>query len=522
MKTLSLLLAALAGAGTALALEQAAEPANKPTAEQLDFFEKKIRPVLSDKCYKCHSEKAEKLRGGLMLDTREAARRGGDNGPAVVPGNLKESLLIDAVRYTSKDTAMPPEKAGGKLPDAVIADFEKWIAMGAPDPRDGTAKIVKKYDTSEAKKWWAYQPVQKPAAPEVKDTAWPRGDIDKFVLAGLEAKGIKPVADADKLTLLRRIYFDLIGVPPAPRAIDAFVRDTAPDAFSKVVDRLLASPQFGERWGRHWLDVARYAESSGKDVNIAFPHAWRYRDYVIDSFNADKPYDRFIREQIAGDLLPFKNDAQKAEQCVATGFLAIGAKALNEQNPKQFALDVADEQIDTMSQSILGLTVACARCHDHKFEPIPQREYYSLAGIFLSTDTRYGTSQGIQNRHSTELIELPADAGAKSLSKTLPAAERAKKEETLAKLKQEQREMFAERMKTRSDPSALPAQRQQRGLIVITQIGFLDAELKSFDANGYPKPLAMGVQDRPAQSSEGFGGMFGGMFGGNFMGRYGM
>ncbi|MEA3211086.1 MAG: hypothetical protein QOE70_4143 [Chthoniobacter sp.] len=536
MKILRLLLAALAWASPVAALEETAQPVVAPTPEQRDFFEKKIRPVLTDKCYKCHSEKAEKIKGGLLLDTREGSLRGGDNGPAVVPGNLKESLLIEAIHYTNKDFSMPPEKSGGKLPEAVIKDFETWISMGAPDPRSGAAKVVKKYDTGEARKWWSYQPVQKPAAPAVKDAAWPRSDTDKLVLASLEAKGLKPVGDADPATLLRRLYFDLIGLPPSPQDLDAFLKawtaaNQSParnpqSAIEKVVDRLLASPQFGERWGRHWLDVARYAESSGKDVNIAYPHAWRYRDYVIESFNEDKPYDRFIREQIAGDLLPAKNDAERAAQLVATGFLAIGPKSHNEMNPRQFALDVADEQIETMSQAILGLTVACARCHDHKFDPIPQREYYSLAGIFLSTDSRYGTSQGVQNRHPSELIELPTDAGARTISKTLGAADRARKESQLEALKKEQQELFAERFKARMAPDrdaapkagepaqtpARPANRAQPGLrplVVLTQIGALESELKSFDASGQAKALAMGVQDRPVTSSAtGFGGNF--------------
>ncbi len=510
MKTSTLLLAALAVAAPAFALEEAAQPGAKPTAEQLDFFEKKIRPVLSDKCYKCHSEKADKVRGGLLLDTREGARRGGDNGPAVAPGNLKDSLLIDAIRYSNKDTAMPPEKSGGKLPDAVIADFEKWITMGAPDPRDGAAKVVKKYDTSEAKKWWAYQPVQKPAAPGVKDVAWPRGDLDKFVLAGLEAKDLKPVADADKLTLLRRVYFDLIGLPPAPRDIDAFVRDTSPDALAKVVDRLLASPQYGERWGRHWLDVARYAESSGKDVNLAYPHAWRYRDYVIDAFNQGKPFDQFVREQIAGDLLPAKDDREKANHVVATGFLAIGAKGHNEQNPKQFCLDLADEQIDTMSQAFLGLTVACARCHDHKFEPIPQRDYYALAGIFLSTDTRWGTASGIQNRRSNDLLELPRGAGAPVISRTMTKQERAKKQETFDTMRTDLEQSIRDRFQRGGQGQAnANARDQQKFLREATISGFLEADLKSFDEEGRAKALAMGAKDLPASSGGGFGNFFG-------------
>jgi hypothetical protein len=515
-------LAALSLATSGLALEEAAPPA----PEQLDFFEKKIRPVLSEHCYKCHSEKSEKVKGGLLLDTREGIRRGGDNGPAVVPGELKDSLLIEAIHYTNKDFAMPPEKSGGKLPDAVIKDFEKWITMGAPDPRDGAAKVVKKFDAEAARKWWSFQPIQKPATPALKDTAWPRSDIDRHVLAGLEAKGIKPVGDADKLTLLRRVYFDLIGLPPSPKDIDAFMKDQSPDAFAKVVDRLLASPQFGERWGRHWLDVARYAESSGKDVNIAFPHAWRYRDYVIESFNEDKPYDRFLREQIAGDLLQAKDSAESAENLVATGFLAIGTKSLNEQNPRQFALDLADEQIDTVSQAVMGLTVACARCHDHKFDPITQREYYAMAGIFLSTDTRYGTPAGIQNRHPSSLIDLPTGAGVKTISKTMAPEMRVRLQQRLDELKKDQEEFLKERFQMRlgggqgaGTRPELSAQDQQRRLRTITQIGQLEAQLGAFDTRGEPKALAMGVQDRSAEQPR--GGGIGDRFRDAMRGRFG-
>ena len=512
MTPLRLTAALLASSAPVFAIDEAAKPLpDGISAGQRDFFERKIRPVLADKCYKCHAEDSEKIRGGLTLDTREGIRRGGDNGPAVEPGNLKESLLIEALHYTNKDFAMPPKKEGGKLPDAVIADFEKWVQMGAPDPREGTAKVVKKYDTEEARKWWSFQPVKKPVAPEIKDAGWARGDLDKFVLAGLEAKGMRPVADVDKLTLLRRVYFDLIGLPPTPEEINAFVKDTAADAFTKVADRLLASPQFGERWGRHWLDVARFAESSGKDVNIAFPHAWRYRDYVIGAFNADKPYDQFLREQIAGDLLPSKDQKEQAEHLVATGFLALGTKGLNEMNPRQFAMDVADEQIDTVSQAVLGLTVACARCHDHKFDPIPQRDYYALAGIFLSTETRYGTAGAVQNRHGSELIELPTSAGAPTLPKTLAPDARARKEAQLADLKKEQQGFLAARMAARREGKDAPPPNQIRALRVLTEIGVLEAELKSFDSSGQSKALAMGVQDRPAQAA-GFGPrFFGGM-----------
>ncbi len=386
----------------AAALSADADPA------QIAFFEKSIRPVLAAKCYKCHAADADKVKGGLLLDTREGIRAGGDSGHAVVPGNVDESLLIKAIRYADKDMAMPPQKSGGKLPDAVIADFETWIKMGAPDPRESTGKVTKKeIDFDEARKFWAFQPPRAVPVPKLQDPAWPLTDVDRFILAGLEAKGLKPVADAEPRVLLRRIYFDLVGLPPAAEEADAFAKDVSPDALAKVVDRLLASPQFGERWGRHWMDVARYAESTGKERNYTYPEAWRYRDYVIASLNADKPYDQFIREQIAGDLLPAKDAAERSEHLIATGFLALGPKGLNEKNRTQFEMDVVDEQLDTTARAVLGLTVGCARCHDHKFDPIPTRDYYALAGIFRSTRTLYGTSF---KQNASSLIPL-ADSG---------------------------------------------------------------------------------------------------------------
>ena len=496
------------------AIQPAAEP--KATTEQLDFFEKKIRPVLSEKCYKCHSEKADKLKGGLVLDTREGSRRGGDSGPAVVPGNLDDSILIEAIRYTNKDFAMPPEKSGGKLSDAIIRDFETWIKMGVPDPRAGSSSVAKKFSKDDAKNWWAFQPPKSQAVPQPKNAAWSHGDADRFLLAALEGKKLKPVADADPATLLRRIYFDLTGLPPSPIDVGQFFADwkaagtngaQQQAVLGKWVDKLLASSQFGERWGHHWLDVARYAESSGKDVNIAFPHAWRYRDYVIAAFNQDKPYDQFLREQLAGDLLAVSDDAQKTERLVATGFLAIGPKGLNEQNPRQFCLDLADEQVDTVSQAMLGLTISCARCHDHKFDPISQREYYGLAGIFLSTDTLYGTATGIQNRHATELIDLPQ--GTITTGKTMTVADLEKAKKRLDDLKKEQREMFAARFSAGKGAGTPPTgNEQQRILIVITQLGALEAQIKSFDEKGQSKALAMGVKDLP-EDKGGIGRGFG-------------
>ncbi len=391
------LLCILWPAGVWAALEQ---------ADGLDFFEKKIRPVLTDKCYKCHSADAEKIKGGLLLDTRDGIRRGGDDGPAVVPGHLKESLLIEAIRYQHKDTAMPPEKSGGKLPDAVIHDFEKWVQMGAPDPREGAKKVaVKKEAYEEAKKWWAWQPPQKSAGARGEKQRVAADGDRPLSARGPDAKGLAPVGDADKATLLRRVYFDLIGLPPTPEELDAFLRDTSPEALAKVVDRLLAAPQYRRALGPA---LARRGplcreQRQGREHG-AFPHAWRYRDYVVAAFNADKPYDQFIREQIAGDLLPARDDRARAEHLVATGFLAIGPKGLNERDPRQFALDVADEQIDTMSQAFLGVTVALRAL------PRSQVRSRSRSAIttrwrasFSRTDTQYGTAGGLQNRRPTDL-----------------------------------------------------------------------------------------------------------------------
>jgi hypothetical protein len=349
----------------------------------VEFFEKNVRPVLVEHCYRCHATNT-KQRGGLALDTREAVRKGGDSGPALVAGKPNESLLVKAVRY-SDSLKMPPK---GKLPDAAVAELVKWVEMGAPDPR--TAAVVARkggMDIEAGRKFWSFQPARDVGPPPVKDAAWPRGDIDRFILSRLEAKGLKPVADADRATLLRRVSYDLIGLPPAPEEIEAFVKDESPEAYEKVVDRLLASPHYGERWGRHWLDVARFAESSGGGRSLLFKDAWRYRDYVIAAFNKDKPYDRFVQEQIAGDLLPPATPEQRQDGLTATGFLVLGPTNYERQDKDALEMDVIDEQLDTMGRTLLGMTIGCARCHDHKFDPIPTKDYYALAGIFKSTQT---------------------------------------------------------------------------------------------------------------------------------------
>ncbi len=355
--------------------------ADEPTG--IEFFEKKIRPVLVQHCYECHSTEAKSLKAGLLLDSRDGWKRGGDSGPALLPSKPNDSLLIKAMKHED-GLEMPPK---GKLPDEVIADFTKWIEQGAPDPRTAPAKALarREIDINAGKEFWCFRPIAQPTIPSVKDKAWPRADIDRFILAKQESVGIRAIGDADRATWLRRVTFDLIGLPPTPAEMDDFVLDSSPDAREQVVDRLLASPHFGERWGRHWLDIARFAESSGGGRSMILAEAWRYRDYVIRSFNNDKPFDRFLLEQLAGDLLPFDSPQQQEEHLVATALLALGPTNYEEQDKQALEFDVVDEQIDTLGKAVLGMTIGCARCHDHKFDPIPQRDYYALAGIFRST-----------------------------------------------------------------------------------------------------------------------------------------
>ncbi len=365
-----LLLTLLAGAWFPGALR-----ADDLTPAQRDFFENKIRPILGDRCYKCHSTFAEKIKGGLLLDSREALLKGGDTGKAIVPGNPEASLLIKAIRYTDPDLQMPKDK---KLDDDQIADLTAWVKMGAPDPRSATAE-QKKYSDNKTNHW-AWQPVKRVAIPEASNPDWCQTPVDNFILAKLDENGLKPNPPADKRTLIRRATFDLIGLPPTPEEVRDFVNDPAPAAFAKVVDRLLASPHYGERWGRHWLDVARYSDTKGQprrntEDNVN-PFAWTYRDYVIRSFNEDKPFNQFILEQIAADRLP--STARNPTNLTALGFLTVGDHYMGMQN------DIINDRIDVVAKGFLGLTVTCARCHDHKFDPIPQKDYYSLRGIFDS------------------------------------------------------------------------------------------------------------------------------------------
>ena len=359
-------------------------------SDDLEHFESKIRPVLAERCYQCHGANPERIQAGLALVDAAGLRAGGDSGAVVVPGSPDESLLIDVIRYDGP-IKMPPD---GRLPAAVVADFERWVARGAVDPRTTDAPVVAArsdsgaaYDFGPGREHWAFRPMARPEPPAVADPAWARNAIDRFILARMEAEGLAPVAPAGRRQLLRRVTFDLTGLPPTPDEIDAFLADERPDAWERVVERLLASPRYGERWGRHWLDVARYADSNGLDENIAHPNAFRYRDWVIDAFNADKPYDRFVQEQIAGDLMPAAGDDERFGNLAATGFLTLGAKVLAEQDVDKMVIDIVDEQVNVIGRAFLAEPIGCARCHDHKFDPIPTADYYAMAGILRSTQT---------------------------------------------------------------------------------------------------------------------------------------
>ncbi|MFM2142362.1 MAG: hypothetical protein RLZZ476_906 [Verrucomicrobiota bacterium] len=375
------------------------------TPDQRAFFESKIRPVLVKQCYECHSQTSKKLGGKLLLDAPSEMIAGGESGPAVIPGKPDESLIVQAVRYDGLE--MPPKK---RLPDNIVNDFVEWVKMGAPDPRIEPPKVVRK---APQEPLWSLKPISDPTPPKVQNTAWPRQSLDAFILAKIQQNGLQPAPDAEKAILKRRLSFDLIGLPPDPT-------DQSDPTDPSYIERLLQSPHFGEKWGRHWLDVARYAESNGNDGlsrNPSFPHAWRYRDYVIRAFNEDLPYDRFIAEQIAGDLLPYDSHAQRDRQLIATGLLALGAKPAKAMN-ENFEMDVIADQINVIGSGILGLSIGCARCHDHKTDPIPTRDYYALAGIFKSTETMWGAAarEGL-TAPQTPLHELQAAA------KVLPRAE---------------------------------------------------------------------------------------------------
>ena len=393
-----------------------------PTLAPADqaFFEAKIRPLLIEKCYKCHSHDADKVKGGLMLDTKEGWMAGGDTGPAINPGKPDDSLLIEAVRYTSPDLKMPPK--GERLSDQEVADLTEWVRRGAPDPRLNVAPGSSVAYGGVGRNHWSFLALRPQTVPIVTDPAWCKTPIDHFVLAKLDAAGKHPNPAADKRTLIRRVTFDLIGLPPTEAEVQAFLSDDSPDAYAHVVDRLLASPHYGERWARYWMDVARYSDTKGDPAkqqteDPRYPDAWTYRDYLIEAFNTDKPYNRFIEEQLAADrlLVDEINDAKKHKQKAEPAIATRESMAVSNQGPEQLAVspdggrvldlrvlaamgfltlgnqfsgsqnDIINDRIDVTTKAFLGLTVSCARCHDHKFDPIPTKDYYALFGVFANS-----------------------------------------------------------------------------------------------------------------------------------------
>ncbi|MBN8248240.1 MAG: DUF1553 domain-containing protein [Verrucomicrobia bacterium] len=359
--------------------------AGAPTPEQLEFFERRIRPVLANHCYECHSAGAAKLKGGLLLDSLAGVRQGGDTGPAITPGEPDASLLIQAVRHGDPNLTMPPK---AKLPPEAIADLELWVRQGAPDPRIedtvASSRTKSAVDWDRAREWWSFRPVTSPEPPAVLREEWPASPLDRFILARQEAAGLSPAPDADRRALIRRATYDLTGLPPTPEEIQAFLSDPSPAAWTTVVDRLLDSPQYGERWGRHWLDVVRYADTAGDNSDFPIPQMYRYRNWVIGAFNRDLPYDQFIREQIAGDLLPSGEGPERFDRLIATGYLANARRFGSRVDDYPQHLTIEDT-LDNLGRTFLGLTINCARCHNHKFDPITAEDYYALYGIFDST-----------------------------------------------------------------------------------------------------------------------------------------
>ncbi len=384
-------------------------------AQGIEFFERRIRPLFTDVCADCHG--AEKQKGDLRLDSRVGWMRGGASGAVIVPGKPDDSLLISAVRYWDKSLQMPPKHP---LEPAEVNDLIEWVKLGAPDPRTeepkaAPAKAAVTIDFEKGRKHWAFQPVKMPPLPAVRDKVWVRNDVDLFTLSRMEAAGVKPAPDADRRTLLRRVTFDLTGLPPTPAEVDAFVNDTAPDAFARVVDRLLASPRYGERWGRHWLDVVRYADTCGNASDYPVPQAFKYRNYVLQAFNDDLPFDQFVREQIAGDLIASATEEDRQRRIVATGYLANVRHFAGGKGEPHLTIEDA---IENMGRAFLGLSINCARCHDHKFDPVSSHDYYALYGILSSTTFPHPGAEGKNRPENLVPLATKAEVGAAAKTRT--------------------------------------------------------------------------------------------------------
>jgi len=449
-----------------------------PTPAQLEFFENRIRPVLVQHCQECHGSKKEWA--GLRLDNQQAIFKGGETGPAAIPGKPDESLLIRAIRHDDDASPMPPE---GKLSDAEIADLTEWVRQGLPFPKASQSDESWKRDPNH----WSFQPLVQHAVPTPKQSQWIQDELDAFILQKLEKAGLSPTPAADRRTLIRRVTYDLTGLPPQPEEVASFLQDERPDAYAQLIDRLLASQAYGEHWGRHWLDVARYADSNGLDENVAHGNAWQYRDYVVSAFNRDLPYDQFVMEQIAGDLLPTDDLTEHHRRLTATGFLALGAKVLAEVDKVKMRMDIIDEQIDTLGRAFMGMTFGCARCHDHKFDPISAADYYGLVGVFEGTRTM--ESYKTVARWHENLLPTPASEAAKAAY-----------EQSLAQKKQDLEAFLAaaDEAVVKSIPAGQTIPDQKEPLYPEATKADLQKkrdELKAFELAVPETPAAMGVKD---------------------------
>ncbi|WP_162179908.1 PSD1 and planctomycete cytochrome C domain-containing protein [Bryobacter aggregatus] len=466
--------------------------ASGQSADELKFFETKVRPLLATQCQGCHSSKSKMAFGGLRIDQKASFFQGGQSGALVVPGKPDESLLLKVVGYSS-ELKMPPT---GKLKAEQIDVLREWIQMGAPWPEEAAPVVdasvaIQAKTKAAALQHWAWKPVAKVTPPKTKATDWSAQAIDQFILAKLEEKKLKPSPDADRQTLLRRVYFDLAGLPPTPKEVNAFVADKSPKALETIVDRLLAAPSFGERWGRHWLDLSYFADNLEIGRKIPAKDAWRYRDYVIRSLNADKPFTTFIKEQLAGDLLPAESDAQRREQVIATGFLALGPWTLVAADKEQLRMDVVDMQVDLIGKAFLGLTVGCARCHDHKFDPISHKDYYAMAGILGATETLHGRIDGIFS--DVNRIQLPESVE----ELRMRAGETEKFHARMATLKPRLKALEAEKEKLKkAQPQGDATPKPDDPLVLLEkQIAKLSKEIALLEYNRPLPPEAFAVRD---------------------------
>lgn len=441
----------------------------------VDYFEKHVRPLLVERCLKCHSEGSESIGGNLLLDSRQGWMQGGDLGPAIKPGEPQDSLLFQAVSGASDELEMPPD---GKLSKHEIGILKRWIELGSPDPRNKLVKKKEGINVEDGKKFWAFQSPHERIiqVPPSSGDLVALNELDRFVHRQQIEKGIRPVAPASKRVLIRRVTLDLTGLLPEPNEVEQFLQDDSPNAYEKLVDRLLASPRYGEKWGRHWLDVARYADSNGLDENIAHGNAWRFRDYVIRSFNLDKPFSQFVREQVAGDLIETASSevsSERFDSIIATGFLSLGPKVLAEVDETKMEMDIVDEQVDTVGRAFMGMTFGCARCHDHKFDPVRTEDYYALAGIFKSTRTM---------EHFKKIArwnEVPL-----ATPSELKSREEKEKRVALEKQKLDERKKKLSELKIENEQNELKKEIAQQEQVV-----------KQLEQQLLPLPTAMGVSD---------------------------